>query len=93
MSGTAPELSVVLPAALVEAIAARAAELVADKLDRPRRAYLSVDGAANYIACPKSRLYALVSAGQVPHRKDGSRLLFQPDELDAWLERGGGKRP
>lgn len=92
MSASEP-MTLAVPPEMVEAIASRAAELAAERLVRPRRPYLPVDEAAAYIACPKSRLYALVSAGRIPHRKDGSRLLFQPDELDAWLEQGGGKRP
>jgi excisionase family DNA binding protein len=56
-------------------------------------AWLAVDAAAAHLACPKSRLYALVSAGRIPFHKDGSRLLFRRDELDAWVRNGGAKRP
>lgn len=86
-------LAIPLPPELVEAVAARAAELVAERLEPAPEPYLDVDGAAAYLACPKSRVYALASAGRIPVRRDGSRLLFRASELDAWLERGGGVRP
>jgi excisionase family DNA binding protein len=78
---------------LVEAAAERAAELVAEGLEAKYEPWLDVKDAAAYIACPVSRIYALVSAGRIPHHRDGSRLLFRSKELDAWIERGGGRRP
>lgn len=78
---------------VVEAIAQRAAELVADQAPPAARPWLDVDGAAEHLACPKSRIYALTSAGRIPHHKDGSRNLYSPDELDAWVRGGGGLRP
>jgi excisionase family DNA binding protein len=84
-------LKVDLPPELLERIAARAAELVAERASP--RPYLTTDQAAEYLSCPKSRLYALVSAKRIPHVKDGSRTLFRPAELDTWLDGGGGTRP
>nr|MBA2763801.1 helix-turn-helix domain-containing protein [Thermoleophilaceae bacterium] len=55
--------------------------------------YMDVDEAAAFLACTPGRLYALKSANRIPHRKDGSRLLFRRDELHAWIEAGGGCRP
>jgi excisionase family DNA binding protein len=52
-----------------------------------------VGAAAEHLACPRSRVYALGAARRIPHRRDGSRLLFRRSELDAWLEGGGGLRP
>jgi excisionase family DNA binding protein len=48
---------------------------------------------AEHLSCGRSRVYALVSAGRIPYRKDGSRLLFRRSELDGWLAGGGGVRP
>lgn len=56
-------------------------------------AWLDVNDAAKHIACPRSRLYALVSARRVPHHRDGSRLLFNANELDEFVRAGGAKRP
>ncbi len=55
--------------------------------------WLDVENAAAHLACPKSRLYALVSARRIPHHRDGSRLLFNRAELDEWVQAGGAKRP
>ena len=82
-----------VPLDLVEAVAHRAAELLAEREDALRRPWLDVAGAAAHLACPKSRIYALVSAQRIPHEKDGSRLLFRPEALDEWVRRGGGTRP
>ena len=90
-----------LAAALLAELDDQALEQLAERLrpflraepDSERSPWLDVAGAAEYLKCPKSRLYALVSAGRVPHAKDGSRLLFRRDELDAWIRNGGGRRP
>jgi len=47
--------------------------------------YLDVTGAAEYLSCPKSRIYDLTSRRELPHYKLGSRLLFNKQEIDAWL--------
>ncbi len=75
----------------LEALAARLAPfLPASEASQP---WLDVADAAEYLRCPRSRLYALVSAQRIPHRKDGSRLLFYRAELDQWVRSGGGRRP
>ena len=78
---------------MVERIARRAAELLAERESPSDGGYLDVAGAALFLACPKSRIYALVSAGRLPHHHDGSRLLFDPVELREYVRRGGAKRP
>ena len=60
-------------------------------VDAPR--WLNLKQACEYLACPPSRLYALKSAGRIPCRKDGSRLLFNQDELEQWVQAGGAVRP
>jgi len=80
---------------LVERIAERAAELIVRQ-----RAETAADGwlrgankIAAYIDCPRSRVYALVSAQRIPVHHDGSALIARRSELDAWLLNGGGRRP
>jgi excisionase family DNA binding protein len=93
-NGARPEaLSLRVPPDLVEVIAARAAELMADRLAAESAPFLNVAGAAEYLACAPSRIYALVSTRRIPHHRDGSRLLFRRSELDAWVRRGGAQRP
>jgi excisionase family DNA binding protein len=66
-------------------VAARVAELLADREAGPQ-GYLSVDAAAQFLACPKSGIYALASAGRIPVHRDGSRLLFRASEPRAWVD-------
>ena len=79
---------------LIERIARRAAELLAERQSAPMDdGYLDVAGAAEFLACPKSRIYSLVSIGRLPHHRDGSRLLFDRAELREYVRRGGARRP
>jgi excisionase family DNA binding protein len=75
----------------------RLAELVAAKLGGAQPAsdgwLRGADRIARYIDAPRSRVYALVSAGRLPVHRDGSSLLARRSELDEWLLDGGGKRP
>lgn len=79
---------------LVEQIAHRAAELIAEKqATRQDDAWLrGADKIAAYIDCPRSRVYALASAHRIPIHRDGSALIAKRSELDGWLLRGGGLR-
>lgn len=89
-------LEIALPAEVLDQLAERAAAIVIEQLQEQAAApspWMDVAAAAEYIAAPVSRIYALVSADRIPHHRDGSRLLFHRDELDAWIRDGGGKRP
>ena len=86
-------LALELPEALVETIAQRAAAIVSACAETTGAGYLDVKGAADFLACPVSRIYALTSAGRLPVRRDGSRLLFDREELHAYVNNGGAKRP
>lgn len=77
----------------LDVLADRLLERVAGRLDAPAPAWLDVSGASEYLACPRSRIYALVSARRIPFHKDGSRSLFDRGELDEWVRSGGGRRP
>lgn len=79
-------LGLTVPPELIEAIAERTAELLAERMPEKAEAYLDVDGAASYLACSRDRIYDLRRQG-LPHFKDGTRLLFKRGDLDAWLTR------
>jgi excisionase family DNA binding protein len=82
----APVLPV--PPQVIELIAARAAELVLlGTKDSASEPWIGVVEAAAYLACPRSRIYELVSRNRLPFRRDGRRLLFRRAELDAYLDR------
>ena len=79
---------------LIERIAERATELVAEQSDIGEDdSFLDVAAAAEFLACPRSRIYALVSARRLPHHHDGSRLLFDRRELRQYVHDGGARRP
>ena len=79
---------------LVELIARRAAELVAEQSGEPvEDGWLrGAERIAAYIDAPRSRVYALASARRIPVHRDGSALIARRSELDKWLLRGGGLR-
>jgi len=87
-----PRLTLPCPPGFVEAVAERVAELLEDEQGAPEL-WIDVQAAAEHLACPTSRVYALVSADRIPHHRDGSRLLFRRSELDEYVERGGATRP
>jgi excisionase family DNA binding protein len=76
-----------LPPELLEQIAQRAAELLADQV-APVRDYLTSGEAADYMRCSKQRVYDLTSASRLPVCKDGSRSLYRRCDLDAYLAGG-----
>jgi excisionase family DNA binding protein len=88
-------LTLDIPPEFVEQLAQRAAEILRDQQSASGpEPWLDVQAAADHLSCPKSRIYALVSARRIPHHRDGSRLLFRTDELDKWIvNEHGGKRP
>ena len=88
-------LSVNVADELVERIAERAAELLAQQTGKPAEdGWLrGADKIAAYIDSPRSRVYALASARRIPVHHDGSALIARRGELDQWLRSGGGRRP
>jgi excisionase family DNA binding protein len=85
-------LTFTLSPELVERVAQRASELLAERVQQPD-GFLNVRGAAAVLACPTSRIYSLVSAGRIPHHKHGSRTLFDRAELREYVRNGGARRP
>jgi excisionase family DNA binding protein len=69
----------------VEAIAERAAALLAARAPQGSP-WLSTAGAAEYMDCSPARIHDLVQARMLTPRRDGRRLLFRREELDAYLE-------
>jgi excisionase family DNA binding protein len=78
------EIQVVLTDAQVELIAERAAALVTER--HSSSPWLDAKRAAEYLSCGVDRVYDLVQLGKLAPRRDGRRLLFGRDDLDAYLE-------
>jgi excisionase family DNA binding protein len=72
---------------LVERVAVRVAELVADRLPAAPEGspWLNVDEAADYLRCGRKRIYDLVSQSRVPVHRDATRLLFRREDLDEYV--------
>jgi excisionase family DNA binding protein len=85
-------VAIELPPETITAIAERAAGRLAQSWSSEQEGWIGVDDAAAHLACPKSRIYRLVSQRRVPFEKDGARLLFRRSDLDAWVEKGGAGR-
>lgn len=48
---------------------------------------IGIADAAKLLGVSISKLYKLVSSREVPFTKIGSRVLFDPDKLCAWVEK------
>lgn len=71
---------------LVERVAVRVAELLGPQLAPAEPSpWLSAVEAAEYLRCAPKRVYDLASQHRIPVHRDGSRLLFTRDELDAYV--------
>jgi excisionase family DNA binding protein len=47
--------------------------------------YLDTRAAAEYLGCPRSRVYDLVSLGLLTPHRDGTRLKFTTECLDTYM--------
>ena len=82
MTSAAAPLALTLSPDALEAIAARAAELVVERLGREQSPWLTRAQAAVYLGLPVSRLE---KDRQIPAHRDGRRILYHRDELDAYF--------
>jgi excisionase family DNA binding protein len=81
---------------LIDRIAERVAERLAEHKGEASETNGWLRGAgkiAEYIDCPRSRIYALNSAHRIPVHHDGGTLIARREDLDAWLREGGALRP
>ena len=47
---------------------------------------LSTDEAAEFLRCPRGRVYDLVQLGKLAPQRDGRRLLFRRSDLTAYVD-------
>jgi excisionase family DNA binding protein len=83
-STTNTDVVLALPAPAVEAIAQRAAAILAAQhaaADDDR--WMTTSEAAAYIGAQPRRVRDLVERGVLPHGRDGTRLLVRRSALDA----------
>jgi excisionase family DNA binding protein len=71
----------------LEPIAKRAAAIVLERIEEraaPSPWLSGAAAAAEYLGWPRERVYKRVR--ELPHYRDGNRLMFRRDKLDDWLE-------
>jgi excisionase family DNA binding protein len=78
-----------LPDTLLEEIARRAAELIAERQTPAASPWLDTKSAAEYLCCGTDRIHDLTQLGKLTPRRDGRRLLFKRGDLDDYVEAGG----
>src|SRR5205085_6091489 len=78
------ELAFPIPDELLEAIAERVDELLAERAPAASP-YLSVAEAAELLRADRQRVYDLLSARRLTRHKDGRRVLVSRAELAAYL--------
>ena len=50
---------------------------------------MNVDQVAEYLAIPKSTVYAMSMKAKIPHSHIGKLLRFRKSDIDDWLSEGG----
>lgn len=69
---------------VLDQLARRVAALIAS--ERDSSPWMSAPEAADYVGWPLKRIYNLTAAQTIPHHRQGGRLVFHREELDAWLD-------
>lgn len=83
MRGTAFTLD--LPDDAVERIAQIVEQRVAQRIVEQISPWMTLPQLCEYINAPKSRVYKLTSTRELPHYKEGNRLLFHRAEIDEYI--------
>jgi excisionase family DNA binding protein len=76
----------------LDRLADRVAERVAARAGQSSP-WLTASDAAVYLACPQSRIRKLTMTGELPCHRDGRRVLYRREELDAFVYDGGAVSP
>jgi excisionase family DNA binding protein len=88
----AGDVTCTFSAALLEALAHRAAQLALAEIRNHDAArlveYITVAEAAAYLRCSRQRIYDLRSSGRLTSYADGSRALVRRSELDRHVRAG-----
>jgi excisionase family DNA binding protein len=73
----------------IDAIAERLVEFAS----RESSPWMSAEEAAIYLRCPLSRIRKLTMTDELPHEKDGRRVLYHRNDLDEYIRSGGATSP
>lgn len=72
----------------LEQLAVRLEEIRAARGEPSVRRWMNVPEIAAHLGWPEKRIYNF--GDRIPRRKVGNRLMYDPVEVDAWLESSGG---
>ena len=73
----------------IERIAVRVAAILDEREPpSPGTGWLNTKQAAEYMACPTSRIHDLVQLRALHPEREGKRLLFRRSDLDLYIESG-----
>jgi excisionase family DNA binding protein len=60
---------------------------------RVQTPWLTAPEAAAYLGCSLSRVRKLTMTRELPHEKDGARVLYHREALDKFVLAGGARTP
>jgi excisionase family DNA binding protein len=69
----------------INQLAAAISAAVLAQLPQSEQGYLNAEQAADFLACGKRRIYDLVESRRLECRREGTRLLFKREWLEAAL--------
>ena len=70
---------------LIESEKRIAAMLAQFKVETPKKKYMTMKEAAEYINCKTTCMRSRVNAGEIPYIRDGHKIQFSVDDLDAYM--------
>ena len=90
-------VEIVIPPDVIETIAMRAAEIAVERIGVPSPAsepspYFTVEEAATFLRCSRSRVDDLLSQRKLTRVKDGRRTLVVRAEVETYLRRETRRR-
>ena len=77
----------------VAAIAEAVARVLMRATALPTSPWMTASEAAAYLRYPVSRVRKLTMCSDIPHERDGRRVLYHRDRLDDFIRDGGAKSP
>ncbi len=84
-------LAIAIPNDVLEQIVEQVRARLGHEAAEPRSPWLTADEAAEYLRCKTSRIRKLSSAERIPKHREGGRVLYRRDELDAFVMGGGAR--
>lgn len=78
---------------MVEKLHPEDLEAILNAIRRIQTPWLTAAEAAQYLRCSLSRVRKLTMTREIPHEKDGSRVVYHREALDGFIRAGGARTP